>query len=102
MDKELKELNKKIYNLELAKQGILAEYQYVLQKKEEKYKKLEEKSNKNNEELEKEKEKEKERTEYYKKEFEEAVKKMEKYKAENEAIKNSRWWKLREKIKGKK
>ena len=99
MDKELKELNKKIYNLELANQGILAEYQYVQQKKEEEYKKLEEKSKKDREKLEKEKEEE---LQYYKKEFEEAVKKLEKYKAENEAIKNSRWWKLRKKIKGKK
>ena len=37
--------------------------------------------------------------EYYKKEFEEAVKKLEEYKKENEEIKNSRWWKLRGKIK---
>lgn len=38
--------------------------------------------------------------EYYKKELEQAIKKMENYKEENEAIKNSRWWKLREKLKG--
>ena len=38
--------------------------------------------------------------EYYKKEFEEAVRKMEQYKKENEAIKNSRLWKLRDKIVG--
>ncbi len=37
--------------------------------------------------------------EYYKKEFEEAVKKMENYKKENEEIKNSKWWKLRNKLK---
>ena len=57
------------------------------------------------EELRKDKEEineKKEKIQYYKKEFEEVVKKMEKYKAENEAIKNSKWWKLREKIKGKK
>lgn len=94
MNNEVKELNKKIKNMELANQGLLAEYQYVVQKKDEKYKKLEE-NNKNKANVEKEKE-------YYRKEFEEAVKKLEKYKAENEAIKNSRWWKLREKIKGKK
>ena len=40
--------------------------------------------------------------EYYKREFEEAVRKMEQYKVENEAIKNSKIWKLLEKIKGKK
>ena len=39
--------------------------------------------------------------EYYKKEYKQAVEKMEKYKAENEAIKNSRWWKIRERIRGK-
>ena len=38
---------------------------------------------------------------YYKKELEQAIEKMENYKAENESIKNSKWWKLREKIKGK-
>ena len=38
--------------------------------------------------------------EYYKKEFNEAVRKMEQYKKENEAIKNSRFWKLRNKIVG--
>ena len=94
MNNEVKELNKKIKNMELANQGLLAEYQYVVQKKDEKYKKREE-NNKNKANVEKEKE-------YYRKEFEEAVKKLEKYKAENEAIKNSRWWKLREKIKGEK
>ena len=38
---------------------------------------------------------------YYKKELEQAIEKMENYKAENESIKNSKWWNLREKIKGK-
>lgn len=38
--------------------------------------------------------------EYYKKEFNEAVEKMEKYKKELEIIKKSKWWKLRERIKG--
>ena len=38
--------------------------------------------------------------EYYKKEFEQAVEKMEKYKTENEIIKNSKWWKIREKLRG--
>ena len=98
MNNEVKELNKKIKNMELANQGLLVEYQYVVQKKDEKYKKLEEENNKNKEKVEKEKE----QKEYYKKEFEEVVKKMEKYKEENETIKNSRWWKLREKIKGEK
>lgn len=40
--------------------------------------------------------------EYYKKEFDEVVDKMEKYKKELEIIKESKWWKLREKIKGEK
>lgn len=81
MTNEEKELNKKIKNLELAYQGLLLEYQYVSQKKDEKY----------NKDI-----KEQEATiKYYKKEFEEAVEKLEKIKAENEAIKNSRWWKLR-------
>lgn len=83
-----RKLNKKIDNLKLANEGLLLEYQYVVQKNKEKFK----------EELEKEKE----MTEYYKKEFDEVVKKLEECKSENEAIKNSRWWKLREKIKGKK
>lgn len=57
------------------------------------------------ENLEKDKKEIKEKDEkikYYEKEFEEVVRKLEEYKSENEAIKNSRWWKLREKIKGKK
>lgn len=41
-----------------------------------------------------------EKANYYKKEFENAVEKLEKYKEENERIKNSRLWKLRNKIKG--
>lgn len=42
----------------------------------------------------------KEEIDYYKKEFNNAVIELEKYKDENETIKNSRWWKLRNKIKG--
>ena len=83
---EKKEIKKKINNLELANEGLLAEYRYVIQKKEENYNKMIER--------------EKTKTEYYKTEFEEAVNKMEKLKEENEAIKNSRWWKLRNKLKG--
>lgn len=82
-----KELSKKINNLQLANEGLWLEYQYVIQKKDEKY----------NKELDREKQK----VEYYKKEYKQAVEKMEKYKAENEAIKNSRWWKIRKIIKGK-
>lgn len=37
---------------------------------------------------------------YYKSEFDKAVTIMEEYKKELAAIKNSRWWKLREKLKG--
>lgn len=86
MYNEIKELNKKITNMELAYEGVLAEYQYVIQKKYEKYSKA----------LKEEKQK----TEYYKKEFEDVVEKLEKIKKENETIKNSRWWKLRNKLKG--
>lgn len=38
--------------------------------------------------------------EFYHKEFEQCLEKMENYKRELEAIKSSKWWKLREKIKG--
>lgn len=38
--------------------------------------------------------------EYYKKEIKNIIEELEKYHNENEAIKNSRWWKLRNKIKG--
>lgn len=98
MENEVKELNKKIACLELANEGLLAEYQYVVEKKENNYKKIKEENEINIEKLSKEKEKK----EYYEKEFEKAVSELEKYKKEVEAIKNSRWWKLREKIKGKK
>lgn len=37
---------------------------------------------------------------YYKNEFDKVVTIMEEYKKELTAIKNSRWWKLREKLKG--
>ena len=85
MDNEIKELNKKLKNKELAYEGMLAEYQYVNQKKDETIKKLNE---------------EKQKVGYYKKEFEDVVEKLEKIKKENETIKNSRWWKLRNKLKG--
>lgn len=94
MDSEIKQLTKKINNLILANQGLTAEYQYVIQKRDEKYQKLEDENNKNKKKLEEEKE-------FYKKEYENAIVELEKCKAEIEAIKNSRWWKLREKIKGK-
>ena len=82
MNDEIKKLNKKIRNLELSNEGIWAEYQYVV----EKYKT--------------ELDKERELAKYYKIEFEQVVNKMEEYRRENEAIKNSRWWKLRNKLKG--
>lgn len=95
MDSEIKQLTKKINNLILANQGLTAEYQYVIQKRDEKYQKLEDENNKNNEIMEKlEEEKE-----FYKKEYENTTMELEKCKAEIESIKNSRWWKLREKIK---
>ena len=50
-----------------------------------------------NEFLEKENERQKQ---YYQNEFDDVVRKMEKYKNELEMIKNSRWWKLRNKLKG--
>lgn len=89
MNNEIRELNKEINNMKLANKGLAAEYQYVIQKKDDQIR--EERNSKL----------------FYKKEFEEIVKKLEdlekqleEVKAENETIKNSRWWKLREKIKG--
>lgn len=54
--------------------------------------------NKKNEEIQNKNEELKEKQyaiDYYKKEFDEAIKKMEEYKRENEAIKNSKVWKIR-------
>lgn len=41
-----------------------------------------------------------EQLKYYQNELQQVVNKMEKYKQENEQIKNSKWWKIREKLKG--
>lgn len=79
---------KEIQNLKLKCKGIELEYQYVNQLKDERIQYLQE-----------ENKKEKEVSQYYKREFEEAVNKMNQYKQEIEKIKNSRWWKIREKIK---
>lgn len=78
--KRFEEKNKELENLE-------KKYKEIEEKKEEKEKEILEKEEKSN---------------YYKNEFNECVKKMEKYKKELEVIKSSRWWKLREKIKGNK
>ena len=89
MENEIRNLEKKIKCLELSKEGTIAEYQYVLQKRDEKYNKLKQEESKKEEEVT-----------HYKKEFEKIVKKLDEVKSENEAIKNSRWWKLRNKLKG--
>lgn len=77
-------------------------YEAEKEKKKEEEKVLEQQINKKEEMLQNKDMEIKEQNykiEYYKKEFEEAVKKLEEYKKENEEIKNSRWWKLRGKIK---
>lgn len=77
-------------------------YEAEKEKKKEEEKVLEQQINKKEEMLQNKDMEIKEqnyRIEYYKKEFEETVKKLEEYKKENEEIKNSRWWKLRGKIK---
>lgn len=56
---------------------------------------------KNGDEKEKQIEKYKKDIENYKSEIKEIENEISKYKAENEAIKNSRWWKIRKIIKGK-
>lgn len=93
MEDNILKMEKEIYNLKLAKQGIEAEYQYVLEKEKQKNWKLKGELEQKQRELE-------ENELRFKKEFEQAVKEIENYKKELEAIKNSRWWKLRAKIKG--
>ena len=100
---------KEIQNLELKYEGVTLEYQYVNNLKNERIKALTEQltKQKEREEIIKDKEEKtiqekEEETQFYKKEFETAVKKLEELKQENEMIKNSRWWKLREKILKKK
>ena len=90
---EEKDFQKQIHNLELKAKGIELEYEYVNELKDRKYRTKYEK-------MEKQVKENESAIEYYKKEFDEVVKKMEEYKKENELIKNSKWWKLREKIKG--
>ncbi len=88
---ELSDLQKEINNLKLKSKGIELEYQYVNELKDKKILKLQN-------DLKEEEEKK----EYYIKEFEECVKKMDNYKKELDIIKASKWWKFREKIKGRK
>lgn len=103
MEDNILKMKKEISNLKLAKQGVEAEYQYVLEKEkqkewylrseiEQKQKELEDNELKFKKELEDSELK-------CKKELEQAVKEINKYKAELDAINNSRWWKLRGKIK---
>ena len=85
------------------KEATLESYQRVVKEKE-KIEKEKEIIAKKDEEIEENKKQIQEKEYaigYYKKELEQAIQKMENYRAENEAIKNSKWWKLREKIKGK-
>ena len=93
MEDNILKMEKEISNLKLAKQGIEAEYQYVLEKEKQKNWKLKREVEQKQRELE-------ENELRFKKELEQAVKEIENYKKELEAIKNSRWWKLRAKIKG--
>lgn len=88
---ELSDLQKEINNLKLKSKGIELEYQYVNELKDKKILKLQN-------DLKEEEEKK----EYYIKEFEECVKKVDNYKKELDIIKASKWWKFREKIKGRK
>ncbi len=74
-------------------------FEKVKQKQKQEEEELKEKYQKELEEREKETIRNKQEKEYYQKEFEECVQKMEKYQSELEAIKNSKWWKMREKIK---
>lgn len=93
MEDNILKMEKEISNLKLAKQGIEAEYQYVLEKEKQKNDKLKK-------EIEQKQEDSETNEARFKKEFEQAVKEIDNYKRELEAIKNSKWWKLREKIKG--
>ena len=95
MEDNILKMKKEISNLKLAKQGVEAEYQYVLEKEKQKNWKLKG-------EVEQKQRKLEENELRIKKEFEQAVKEIDNYKRELEAIKNSKWWKLREKIKGNK
>lgn len=65
-------------------------------------KEIELEKNQRIEEIGKEKQEAEYSRDYFKKEFEQAVKEIDNYKRELETIKNSKWWKLREKIKGNK
>ena len=93
MEDNILKMKKEISNLKLAKQGIEAEYQYVLEKEKQKNWKLKGEVEQKQRELE-------DNELRFKKEFEQAVKEIDNYKRELEDIKNSKWWKLREKIKG--
>ncbi len=79
--------------------GIKQELEEKQKQWEEKEKTVKEQYQEELEEKKKEAIKNKEEKEYYQKEFNQCVEKMEKYQAELEAIKNSKWWKMREKIK---
>ena len=93
MEDNILKMKKEISNLKLAKQGIEAEYQYVLEKEKQKNWKLKGEVEQKQRELE-------DNELRFKKEFEQDVKEIDNSKRELEAIKNSKWWKLREKIKG--
>lgn len=86
IEDKIVELCKKNYNLELAREGTWLEYQYVTEKKDKYINELKKELDQSNK--------------YYQQEFKKIVQELEKYKKENEEIKNSRWWKLRNKIKG--
>lgn len=82
---------KEIESLKIRCEGIQLEYNYVNGIKDKRIKNLESLV-----------EKETEEKNYYKDEFDKIVEKLEKCQQELEKIKNSKWWKLRSKIKGEK
>ncbi len=84
---EEKDFQKQIHNLELKAKGVELEYQYVTELKNNKILELENTIRD---------------IEPYKEKYQMAIEEMDRYKNELEAIKNSRWWKLREKLKRKK
>lgn len=90
------------------KSATLESYERYIKEKEESakaeinIKEIELEKNQRIEEIGKEKQEAEYSRDYFKEEFEQAVKEIDNYKRELEAIKNSKWWKLREKIKGNK
>lgn len=92
---EINKLKKEIESLSLKSEGIKLEYEYVNSLKD---RRIEELKGKLKESKEYAKNKREEQI-YYKQEFDVVVEKMEEYKTKLEQIENSKWWKLRNKLK---